>query len=107
MSHEISPAAPLPDLTDLRAKLGAAWTQVLPDVPLFLPVYFDDFDGLVVRGADLGVGKARGEWAVVHVHANQAITVSNGPFDHMEQAVAALIAQVAGNRAITFLGSLP
>jgi hypothetical protein len=87
----------------LRDRTYALWRELLPDVPLLLSLRTDDFQGLRVRGTDLGIGKFGGEWVLVHIHADNQVSVNAGPFDFPEQAVAALFAAVIHHRALALL----
>ena len=96
----------MPDLhfAMLRDRTYALWRELLPDAPLLLSFRTDDFEGLRVRGTDLGIGKFEGAWVLVHIHQDsQAVSVNAGPFDFPEQAVAALFAAVVHHRALALL----
>ena len=88
----------------LRDRTYALWRELLPDAPLLLSLRTDDFQGLRVRGTNLGIGKFADEWVLVHIHRDsQAVSVNAGPFDFSEQAVAALFAAVVHQRALALL----
>lgn len=87
----------------LRARTYDLWRELLPDAPLLLSLRTHDFQGFRVRGTDLGLGKFDGEWVLVHIHADDQVSVNAGPFDFAEQAVAALFAAVVHHRALALL----
>ena len=92
-------------LAPVRSATDYTWREVLPDAPLLATLQTEDFDGFRIHGSDVGIGLFDNQWVLVHVHADQSgVTVSQGPFDFHEQAIAALIAQVAGGRALGILG---
>lgn len=92
-------------LLPVREATQTTWREVLPDAPLLRSLKAQSFAGFAIHGTDLGIGLFDNQWVLVHVHAGgQDVTVSQGPFDFHEQAIAALLAQVAGNRALRFLG---
>lgn len=97
-----------PALTsDFRHSLDQTWAQTLPDKPLLLSITTDDFAGLRAHRTTFAVGIFAGEWVVGHVHAqNNEVSVSAGPFDFAEQAVAAFLAMVVHDRALNFSRSL-
>jgi len=95
-------------LLPVRSATDYAWREVLPDAPLLTKLHTDSFDGFRIHGTDHGIGLFDDQWVLVHVQAAEAdVVVSQGPFDFHEQAIAALIAQVAGGRALGVLGDLP
>ena len=97
---------PLIDAT-FADSLTRTWGQVLPDTPLLLSIASDDFSGVRAHRTTFAVGIFAGEWVVGHVHAqNNAVSVSAGPFDFPEQAVAAFLAMVVHDRALNFSRSL-
>ena len=88
----------------LRNRVIDLWCELLPDSPLLLSLRTDDFRGLRVHGLNMAIGKFQGEWVLAHVHQeSQAVSVSAGPFDFSEQAVAALFASVVHERALALL----
>jgi hypothetical protein len=94
------------DLSAAKSAAYLTWTQVLPDAPLLVSLQVESFDGFRAYGTDLSIGLYDGVWVVAHVHAKGAgVSVAHGPFDFYEQAVASLISQVAGERAIGFLAA--
>jgi len=96
-----------PDLSPVKEATHKAWTQVLPDTPLFLSIQDDSFRGFRAHGTDFGVGLYDGCWVVAHVHAKgSGASVAYGPFDFYEQAIASLLSQVVGDRATRFLSTL-
>ena len=92
-------------LLPMRAATENTWKEVFPDAPLLLHASDEHFQGYRVHGTELGIGLFDGEWVLAFIAKNGAdFTLSQGPFDFAEQAVAALLAQVAGSRAMRFLG---
>jgi len=101
-------AATAQRLLPMRAAIENTWKQVFPDAPLLLQTSDDHFCGYRVHGTELGIGLFDNEWVLAFIPKNDAdLTLSQGPFDFVEQAIAALMAQVAGNRALLFLGDQP
>jgi len=89
----------------VRAATLNVWREVLGGKPLLHELSCEGFAGFRIHGSDLGCGLFGEDWVVVHVQAAGAgVVVTQGPFDFPEQAVAALVAQVAGTRALHFLG---
>ena len=86
-------------LSRLTLLLRSTWLRVLPDVPHLAPISTDAFQGYHLLRTDQGIGLYEGAWTLVHLHGEDDVIASAGPFDFPEQAVAALISQVAGQRA--------